>query len=219
MGFFIYRMTTQNLIESLGEKEIAVAKSASLQIDPVKHLNLKPGDEKSKDYQDMIKYLRQVQEINDLTYIYTFVLNEDKSKVLYVLDADPEKPYKIGDEYGDLMDSISNTFNGTASHDKDLVKDEDGIFLSGYAPIYDAKHNVIAILGVDISAEKVLTKQNELLRQMAFSLLPGILIALLISIVFSRRTSRSLSTLNGVIANMASRSGDLTQRITVKRNA
>jgi len=216
VGFFSYRTATENLRASLGERLTSIAQTTVLSIDVEKHASLKPGDEESEDYQTLLDYLRQVQEANELTYIYTFIMSENKDKALFVLDADSEEPASIGEEY-EMEDSIYKAFQGQASYNKELVSDEWGTFLSAFAPIQNEKGEVVAVLGVDISAEHVLLLQKELARRIYFAVLPAVLLALFLSFYIARSISKPIASLSVILNEMANKGGDLTQRLEVSR--
>jgi hypothetical protein len=105
VGFLSYKNASDKLREDMGRRLVAIAQTASLQIDAAIHAGLKPGDEGTEEYEILVEKLRKVQETNNLKYIYTFVLSPDKTKPVFVLDADPEEPAGIGEEYG-MEDSI-----------------------------------------------------------------------------------------------------------------
>lgn len=217
VGFFIYQTASQNYRDSLGEKLIGIAKTAVLQLDISTHMLLKPGDEVTNDYQKMTNFLKQIQKENDLTYIYTFILGEKEDKVLFVLDADSEEPCAIGEEF-QKEDEIAQAFSGQASFNKEFTTDEWGTYISGYAPMYDENGNVVAVLGIDYSAKKVLEQERQLLTKILLSSVPGILLSLFLSILLSGGISRPISSLSKIMEDMSSRSGDLTQRLETTSN-
>jgi len=216
VGYFSYRNASDNLRNSLGEKLASIAQTAVLNIDSTKHASLQPGDEESEDYQALVAYLRQVQDANELTYIYSFVRSENKDKALFVLDADPEEPAAIGDEY-ELEEAIEKAFQGEATYNDELISDEWGTFLSAFAPIKNEAGQVIGVLGVDISAEQVLLLQKDLAKRIYLAVLPALLIALILSFIMARSIIRPVGSLSILLNEMAERGGDLTQRLNADR--
>lgn len=216
VGFLTYQNASGKLREDMGQRLLAIAQTASLQIDAAEHAGLTTGDEETEEYESLINTIRRVQKTNNLEYIYTFILSPDKTKPVFVLDADPDEPAGIGEEY-DMEDSILAAFNGEPTYNKELVTDQWGTFLSAFAPIYDNDMNVIAVLGVDISAEDVLFAEQYLKKQIYKAVLPGLIAALLLSIAVARGISRHLTELSSLMNNMAQHGGDLTQRLSVDR--
>lgn len=216
VGLLAYRNASAKLREDMGQRLLAIAKTAALQIDTVKHKGLTPGDEGTDEYESLTSTIRKVQETNNLEFIYTFILSSDGSKPVFVLDADPDEPAGIGDEY--LMEeSIQEAFNGKPTYNKELSTDQWGTFLSAFAPIYDDNMNVIGVLGVDISAEDVLIAEKHLKNLIYKAVFPGLAMALLLSLLVAGGISRPLVHLSNLLNNMAQHGGDLTQRLSADR--
>lgn len=217
IGYFSYRTSTETLKNSLGEKLLAVVQTAVLQEELTTHISLKPGDEDTERYHNLIKYLRRVQEDNGLTYIYTLIPSDDPTKGSFILDSDAEEPAKIGEEY-ELDETIKGALNGEPIYAKEFVTDEWGTFLSAYTPIYDEKGEVVAVLGADISAERVFELQADLRNKLLLAVLPGLIIAILISLLLANRIISPLLQLTIIFEEMAEKGGDLTQRTHINRN-
>lgn len=144
--------------------------------------------ESTAEYEAIIAPLRKVQESDpDIAFVYTCVFKDGKA--YFVLD-----PTEEGDSDGDGMDDKSHIMQEypeasehmlkvmrtrKSSTDPEPYTDRWGTFMSGYAPIKDSKGNVVATLGLDITADRYLAR----LEQMKKAHQAGIFVALLISVL------------------------------------
>lgn len=92
--------------------------------------------------------------------------------------------------------------------DEEFTTDQWGSFISAYAPIFDAKGNAIAIIGLDMDASDFLTMSTSIFRPAVFLLV--ILLALFLSsyvaVLFSRRRleiTRELDLERSALVNLA----------------
>src|SRR5207244_6946467 len=112
-------------------------------------------------------------------YIYTLAQSPNDPRSLYfVLDAEenPENFSHTGDVY---RYSGATIHLGEAYADSDFSVDKWGTWLSAYAPIRDNRHQVVAMLGIDISAESVRLALMPLQIAAAFSIGGALLLAMI----------------------------------------
>ncbi len=128
-----------------------------------------PSDENSAFYRVLNLRLQNIHDTSDvIRRIYT--LREDiNGDYFYVIDSDPLHRHHFGDRYmgsGILADQIilDQPFPIIA---EEFISDEDGAYLSGYAPICDQFKNLDAILGIDIDASGITASQQKA-RRVAF---------------------------------------------------
>jgi len=180
-GLIIYYYSIDMVITQLGERAKDIAITASLMIDAEKHKQLKsPQDESSSTYKEIQKELQKIVNSNkDIDSIYTLVRSNRKYIWRFVIDTyestdlnnngqiepDEEKAH-LGEEY-DISNypEMQKAFSGPQA-DKRVTRDKWGEWISGYAPIYDKSGQAIAIVGVDLSAQKVLsTYKTDIIRR------------------------------------------------------
>lgn len=139
-------------------------------------------------------------------------------KVYFIVDAADDKEMShIDDEYEDGADeAMLRAFKGTSGFTPEMAVDEWGTFKTGYAPVKDAHGKVVAILGVDLSAEQVLKEASEL--RSGYYLSGGISVALslLVSLIFAGYLSQPLREMVRSMSSIADLKGDLTREIKVK---
>lgn len=214
-GFLTYRQASSALENNLGQNLANIAGVTVEKIPGDLHEELhKKSDENTAAYKEIKKYLQSVQKEAGLTYIYT--MRKEGEKIYFVVDAATgEDMSHIGDEY-ELQSEMLTAYEGKKTFTKEMYTDEWGTFKTGYAPIRDAQGKVVAILGIDISAENVLKQEKELLINIAIGALIGLVIALIFSIFLGNSLTKPTVTILKVIKEMADAGGDLSKRINIK---
>ena len=141
-----------------------IAKAATPLVDPELHKTfVDPAQESSPEYEQAIAPLRKFSGLDSsIIYIYTCVLRS--GEVRFVLD-----PTVTGDRDNDGVDDKSHIMQvysspspemlsalkyQTSAADSEPYSDEWGTFISGYAPIFDEKGEFVAIIGVDLAADR-----------------------------------------------------------------
>ncbi|MGE5380907.1 MAG: methyl-accepting chemotaxis protein [Methylocystaceae bacterium] len=212
-GYAGYRAAYNNQIQQLRSHLMVVAQTGVMQIDPISHSKLQPGDENTPDYLAIRDQLIAFQKVTGLTNVYTFRLAADGTP-LFVVDAATEDQAKIGETY-DMLPGMKTAFSGRAAADAKPYTDQWGTFLSGYAPIKDMNGQVVGLLGVDEDISNINKMARMTLIRSLLASLIAILVAMLISLVFARRFSRPLTDAAWRMADIARNSGDLTQKLEI----
>ncbi len=217
-GYLSFHRAKNSLEDEMGRTLMAVARTGVLMIDGDLHAALKsPEDEATEAYRQIKRVLQQIKEQNDATYVYTMAMI-DEERVMFVVDAeeDEESMSHLGDEYENGMEKeMKSAFEGESSYTSEFYTDEWGTFKTGYAPIKDSSGEVVAILGIDLSAEKVLREESEFLKQYCFAGGAGILIGIVCSILFAAYLTSPMRRMVNTLSEIADMKGDLTQEITV----
>ncbi|MDW7671003.1 MAG: copper amine oxidase N-terminal domain-containing protein [Bacillota bacterium] len=94
--------------------------------------------------------LQQIREINDATYVYTFVWESDE-EVLLISEAD--YPEEFGTRY-DMEPQFLVAFSGTPAAAGHIWVDEESM-KSAFAPIYNTSGEIVALLGIDFEAPEL----------------------------------------------------------------
>jgi methyl-accepting chemotaxis protein len=108
--------------------------------------------------------------------------------------ATPDDFAKIGEEYADYDEALVQGFIA-ATASPEFYTDKWGTFLSGYAPLKDETGNTVAVIGVDMTVEKVLTKQKFIGSLLYIIIGLSIVIAGLIILFFSRTIIKDITNL------------------------
>lgn len=124
--------------------------------------------QKDEQYDEILNLLFDIQNNNDVKYLYVEALDMDKKVVRYIMDADtPEDAYQLGDEVpmNDAFQSYTNdgTYkNGTQPEIN--YTDTYGWLCSVYCPITDSNGEFVAYVGVDISMNDVMQDRYDFLK-------------------------------------------------------
>ncbi len=164
-------------------------------------------DEKSEDTEDfknLVQKLRKARNANRsstwyVLNLYLMTLSPtDKKQAIFVADAE-ENPsiqlhYGMPDtqqEYSRIVDHISEPYSPPV-----FITDAWGTWLSGFAPIFDAKGNYLATVGADVSVSQIEQKLYKVFIFGAWGLLGSLVLSLISSFFLSRRITRSLSIID-----------------------
>lgn len=182
------------------ENLIRTAHAAAALVEGDSHLQFQEGDEETPAYQTAILLLAKILESDpDIAYVYTCILHNDQ--VHFVLDPTPP-----GDSDGDGVDDksyimqpyedaseelISALKTGKANADKEPYEDAWGVFVSGYAPLYDSQDRLVGVVGIDLSAKNYAARLSSMKNGLFTSLALAFGIALVIAWVVFRAQSHN----------------------------
>jgi len=210
-GVISYQRISKELIEQIRSEALHIAEIAASEIDGDKFATVESPDDVafSEIYDDLIKY----RESQVVEYIYTMRQTGPKESV-FVIDTDPDEPGEINEVY-DWLDVFETVYSGTPAWDEELTVDEWGVFLSGYAPIFDGSGKVVGLVGVDVSL-------NEMERDIA--VVAGLLITLIaifcvvfivISLFIGIKLGKNLKVLFLKVHELNGLEADLTRQINI----
>ncbi|MCD1293630.1 HAMP domain-containing protein [Methanocella sp. CWC-04] len=215
--FYTFNETKSALKETMRDELKAVAAATATQMDGDKVAMLKAGDEGTPEFLSIRDQLWAVQNSNpDIKYVYIMALNGDE--VQFVVDGSYGKEddaAMIGDVYDEAPEDLINGFTAPSA-DREFTTDEWGTYLSGYAPVYDSKGNSVGLVGVDMSSDRVIEKQNFIGYTIYIIVGLAILIAGAMIAFFSKTIIQDIKKLNEN-ANKISM-GDTNVMVDVKRN-
>ena len=213
MGLVISYNERKNYVAMIGQEASDVAAIGAADIDVELLQQIEEGMEDSEEYAELTESMRIVLSSDLIQYIY--VLKKEDGQFIYWADADEEEPADIGEE-ADWCDGMNIAWNGQVACDEDITTDEWGSVLSGYAPVYDEDGNVIAVVGVDISADVLDENMTGLYRVISIIVIAAIILSsLAIGIIVSTIT-RNIKKIVRKLDNIVHNDGDLTERINMK---
>lgn len=99
---------------------------------------------------------------------------------------------------------------GGPASDEDLVQDEYGVTLSGYAPIRDRAGRTVGLLGIDVDADTVAEMRGRLLGILGLGMLGAALLSGVLGVWLASRISRPVRALSSAMDRVAA--GDLGTR-------
>ncbi|QSX05713.1 HAMP domain-containing protein [Sedimentibacter sp. zth1] len=215
-GAMEYNVTAKQQIEDIRREVSRLAASAALLINGDDYQKLQT--ENAELSRECIIYTRDKMlaflKATGLEDVYTAIEKSD-DKISIIIDADEEDSTSIGYEY-DYLPAMKTAFSGTASADEDMITDEYGTFLSGYAPVKNSKGKVVAIIGLDIDSSYILQQREQLIFNILRNMFISIILAFIFSIFLSRKITKPIRYLVERFKGLSSVGGDLTQKIQIK---
>ncbi|MFN7967590.1 MAG: response regulator [Acidobacteriota bacterium] len=226
----LYLRARQSADSETRETLKRLATIAATTVDPTQHaLFHDRSQESGSEYAAAIAPLAEIQAADpQIAFIYTFVQRDDG--IRFVLDPTPP-----GDVDGDGTEEKSHIMeryesrsaqtmrsvltSGIPLAEISLYSDSWGTFLSGYAPIRDGKGNVVAGLGVDITANVFKERRAGVERAGLVALLAGIGLAVLtgwVVMISRRQTARALENLLSTLDVLSAARRDAEAASTAK---
>lgn len=214
IGFITYNKEKNDLITQNKNNGMELASCAASLIDADDFNAVEPGKEDSLEFQNVYDALTPIRDNSSIGYIYTMKLLDDGALV-FVVDADPDDPAEIFEEY-EMLEAIEVALQGIPSADKEVSEDEWGKYFSAYSPIFDAKQHVVGIVGVDIEIEWIEKQLSKVREVVIVNSLIFVLIGLVISFIISYTIHNNLTVLNQKVAALNGGESDLTKEIVMK---
>lgn len=193
IGTYFYQNAIDNLLESLQTrlKYSAALLGNSVHVSGLDQIT-SPADKTSEVYKDGVAHLRELVESNpDIAFIY--VMRRAGSEIHFVLDSDPNDPAEPGEIYTVPVRALLEGFDKPGS-DRELFTDKWGTFMSGFAPLSGGGGRYV--IGIDMRADEVANKLNELRTTGALSFVFSLLLAFLFSHILSRSLVKRINALH-----------------------
>jgi signal transduction histidine kinase len=171
----LYQRANSILEGEIREDLLAAARSVAQGIDVEMHSTfVRPEQESSDTYVRQIEKMDRVKAALDvrglIKFVYTCTVKGDK--IHFVLDTTPagDVDHDGVDDKAHVMDvyqtpsevlwTVLNT--GVAAADSEPYTDQWGTFMSGYAPLFDSRHQVVGAVGVDLALTDFELRQSGL---------------------------------------------------------
>jgi GAF domain-containing protein/HAMP domain-containing protein len=219
VGTVTYINYRNQLVEDIRQRLLSMVSIAALQQDSQIHASIQHAGDESSDAYKKIKATNAAIVATDpkIAYLYTMRMN-DKNQIYYVVDTG-----QVGDEtaavteiYGDASSFLKANF---ASLDHPIVEenfytDRFGTFLSAYAPFYAPDGRREGVIGLDITADKVLAQERSAFYLILGTTLATLLIVSLIGLYLGNLFTRPITNLS--LAAQKFGEGDLEARAIVE---
>lgn len=223
-NFILFRYSLKLQFNQFKDKLAITAQTAALFVDSsaLDSIPLNPEGIKAPAFENIAVQLLRIKQANPLIqYIYIMKMTDKPGIWQFVVDPDALTEKKIkrkvtsypGDKYdASRFPGMLNALKGPTT-DSELVIDEWGKALSGYAPISDRSGRPVAVLGVDIDAADVYFAEKGLFYRGLFVLLMGVIFSLGLGFIFSARIIDPIKKLIEGTKHLSA--GDLKYRVKV----
>lgn len=218
IGFMFYIQASNQLDRDLGKSLANIAQAGVVLTDGDNLAELKTGDEGHFYYRELCQKLGELQKRTGATFVYTMRLLGPEQPA-FVVDPDPKEPNPINGKYDGFEPEMEQAFNGKPAVNPHPLEDTSTNphtwSRSAYAPILNSTGQVVAIIGVDISADQIQKEKNDLILKIVLMGLLAVAIACLVAWGSARRLGRPLKLLMARLDAIASARGDLTKRLEI----
>lgn len=222
----IREMTRERLHDAVG--------LAALQVNSELHTTLQAQtDEETEAYREIRQALRNARDLaTDVYFTYTLRRGED-GLYRFIVDAEEseEELSHLGDVYDTPSEELVARYDSLTEPfvETDFYVDEWGTWLSGYAPIINADGELEAVLGMDISVDRVQAAEWQMLwfALAAFGVIAPF--AVMLALMLARRIARPVAALSTAVTGVAEidlpaladgmtalANGDLTRQVTLQ---
>lgn len=164
------------------------------------------------EYKEVQESLVRFKNDKDIKYVYTMAKGLDNN-AYFVVDGSLVNPSELGEKYN-LEKEIESAFDGQTIHTEKPMKDTYGIFTQAYAPIKDSAGKIIAVVGVDKDVSTFVNIRNRLLISIVAAAVLIIILAILISALFSKRITLNVERIRYTLNKISE--GDLTISLNIK---
>lgn len=211
----LYSVARSNLDRALARTLEHSARTAALLIDgdALDRIRSK-ADEGGPEWTEVMKSVTRVREENNLGSVYVLRRTATPGRAEFIADSSLGRTAALGEAY-DLsrVAAMERAFQ-VVSVDHDIVTDEYGASLSGYAPIRRADGTTAGIIGLDIDASDVLASRSEFKRIAGGIALLFLFAASIASFAFARILTRPILEMSRGIHALSA--GKLETRMIVR---
>lgn len=214
MGMNFYINMKEDMVLMGVDQAKSAATIAVRQLDADALGNLKPGDEETDEYKQMLESLRDVKEACHVAFMYT--LTADGQKVCYGIDTDDtNEQAAIGEVFEDSYEELQTVFEGKEYVQDYIDSTVDGELITVYLPVKDSRGQVVTVLGCDFDASLIVNRlQNVLVRIFLIAGAGAVVAVILLSLIINGVT-RSLRVVNRKLYELVHNEGDLAQKLHV----
>lgn len=193
IGTYFYQNAIDSLLDSVQArlKYSAALLGNSVDVSDLDQVT-SPADKTRESYKKGVAHLRELVASNpDVAFIY--VMRRERGDIRFVLDSDSDTPAEPGEFYPVHVSALLEGFSKPASN-RELFTDKWGTFMSGFAPLKGGDGRYV--LGIDMRADEVANKLNELKTTGAISFVVSLLLAFAFSHLLSRSMVKRINTLH-----------------------
>ncbi len=162
VGVVSYVVVKNYMMEEIRDKTVTTASVAASKIDADAFETISAETGKDETFYDVHKNLSDFLADETISYIYTLRLNGNSME--FVVDADPEEPGELGEEYEVEPEVIEAYKSGKAMALDEPYTDDWGELYSGYAPIKNSNGETVGMVVTDCSTSTVNEKLSSLTR-------------------------------------------------------
>lgn len=211
----MYGVAARHLHEALQIRLKQIAATAALLVDGDLMDQIKTEDDtRGEAYQSIASKIREVRELNGLKFVYTLRRTPNPNVAVFVVDPSEKKRSPVGEEYA--LNGVPAMVVGfdKPSVDDEIIRDEFGYTLSGYAPVRRKDGSHAGLIGVDMDASVVAAARRQFLGAVVLASGLFLVFSLLTSSSFSRIITRPIYEMTTAVQSVSQ--GELSRRLPVR---
>lgn len=214
MGMNFYMNMKEDMVLMGVDQAKSAATIAVRQLDADTLGNIRPGDEETDEYKQMVESLRDMKDDCHVAFMYT--LTADGQKVYYGIDTDEtDEQAAIGEVFEDSYEELRTVFEGTEYVQDYIDSTVDGDLITVYLPVKNSQGQVVSVLGCDFDASLVVERLHKvLIRIFLIAGVAAVVAVILLNLIINGVT-KSLRIVNGKLYELVHNEGDLTQKLDV----
>lgn len=216
VGHAQYQEDRRQLVEKFGMTLQHIAQTTALFLDGDEHERIRSsGDRDSPAFLRQRALLQRVRAANHLRQEQIYTLRPLRPGQLEFVVMLQERTF-IGDRYAPPPATsaiVQQVLSDGQPRYTPLYRDENGTYVSGYAPIRDSAGRVVALLEVDYALDAVMTELQAQLSRKLWMPPVALLLALLLSSLIARSITGAVKEL--VRATVAVQRGDYDHHVAV----
>lgn len=178
-------------------KKVAVAAQFIINGDEHETIN----DDRSKKYNDMCNILTEFRKKSNVYDVYTLIKADDSHTKFVLASYAPQSTFMENYMFTDKMKKAY--YNGEITVTDEAFTDLEGTFYSAYAPLYNSKGKVIALVAVDISVQQIVNLKFQILKTIIFLFLITCLIGIIISYFSIKPINEIIKSLNELLLKVS----------------
>ncbi|MGH7325996.1 MAG: adenylate/guanylate cyclase domain-containing protein [Candidatus Rokuibacteriota bacterium] len=217
VGFLMYERQKRELEDTLGVQLLNIARTGALLIDAQLHAEvqrtLTQGSEAYARIRAALAAIKAEVVLPTPTYTLT---NYDRAmrQARFMVTSDgpglPGEPYPLVPE---LIDPLGWTFEDGVARRTRIYRNQNGTWITAFAPVVDSTGRTIAVLDVDYPVDVYLDRLQELRMTIGQASVAGAIGALILGFLVARRFTRPITALTAGVSRVAG--GDLSQTLPV----
>ena len=212
----MYTNLQNQVINEFKSRALAVVKLAAIQQNGDEFKQIKSAQD--EDYENIrLQNLRIRASTPDIKHI--FMMRKDEQGIYFVIDAGEPGTANIasfGERHSDPSELLSENFDTLtdAIVEPEISTDQNGSFLSAYAPIFASNGEQVGVIGVDILADTILQRQQQILLQALFVFIVALALASFFGFVAGNALAEPVKVL--IQGARAFAAGELGQKINIR---
>ncbi len=203
-----------NFIEFQVKEAKDIAVILANKIDGEKAFTVQKEKGNSSDtYREIATEMRSYLTAEEILYAY--IVYQDDQGYHFLIDSDEDDPVEVGEKL-DVYEDMLPAFQGEASADRKITRDQWGTFLSGYAPLYSKDGEILGIIGVDCDASQIRKKLGNYQRILIFLILILAVVMGVAAIFFVTGITSNIRKVVSRLEEIVHADGDLTKKLEMK---